>query len=379
MDKPTILQISTIWVPTGPNITYAGTERVVRYLDSVYTKQGYKSIVAAPGNSEVDGELFTTVPTSVWDLTGANGERNIVRDDNLYTAHHKRILDLILQEGEFSGGETPRIDIVHDHPGTSLLASRQYSERGANVRAPILTTLHGKVVLDEKNLRKYQLWRELQLSGRPVYFNAISQSQRAKFEDFVDIADVIYHGLPLERFPFEDEKGDYLFSMGRICEIKGNDVAIEVAKRTGMRLVLAGEVHSPDMPFFKERIEPYIDGDQIRFIGPLTDEQKVEWYKRATAFLMPIKWSEPFGLVMIEAMACGTPVIAFNQGSVPEVIEHGKTGFVTETLEEMVWSVKHLSSISPYACRARVEENFSIEEEAKNYLNLYKRIIQESD
>lgn len=377
MKNSTILQVSTIWVPTGPEITYAGTERVVRYLDSVYTKRGYNSIVAAPGDSEVDGELFTTVPKSVWDLSSESGERNTSRDDALYNTHHRKILDLILQEGGFVGEHSRKIDIVHDHPGTSLLSSQQYKERGENIDIPILTTLHGKVSLDKKNLDKYKLWHSLQEEKKPVYFNAISNSQKAKFEDFVDITDVIYHGLPLDKFPFQEEKGDYLFSMGRICEIKGNDIAIEVAKRTKMKLVIAGEVHTPDIPFFREKIKPHIDGDQIKYIGPVNDEQKVEWYKNAAGFLMPIKWSEPFGLVMIESMACGTPVIAFNQGSVPEVIEDGKTGFITENLEEMIGAVGNIQSISPRECRKRVEEKFDIEQEAENYLNLYNKLINE--
>ncbi len=370
-DKLKIFQISTPYIALSPEMKYGGTERVILYLDEQFVKGGHSSIVAAPRESRIAGELLSTVPSGSWRVN-EEGIMRTPKDRSQYTETHEREIVNFLSKNE-------EIDIVHDHM-SNFLISGEYFERGQQIRAPILTTLHVPYLNLSPEI--YGAWRRIKTEGRKVFFNAISQSQKRHFEKKVDVCDVIYHGIPLDRFPFEEKKSDYLFSLGKISYKKGQHIAIEVAKKTGMRLIIAGEIQDREEIYFREMIEPNIDGDQIRFIGSLNDQEKVEWYKNALVFLMPINWEEAFGLVMIESMACGTPVIAFNRGSVPEIVKHGKTGFVVDTsrgadyeLEEMVRAVNRIGEIKPADCRRHVEEEFSIEEEARNYIELYRRII----
>jgi glycosyltransferase involved in cell wall biosynthesis len=223
---------------------------------------------------------------------------------------------------------------------------------------------------------------------------------------------MIYHGIPLEDFDFHKNKSNYLFSLGRICPKKGQHIAVKVAKETGIPLILAGEINSAHNSYWKETIEPYltfsitrvpemeqedykqdlieklnegdliIDQKEIMFIGNLTDKQKVPFYKNARSFIMPIQWQEPFGLTMIESMACGTPVIATNFGSVLEVVKNNETGIIINSsndegrnLELIIEAIKNIQYIDPVKCRMHVEENFSAEQEAKNYLKLYQKIL----
>jgi glycosyltransferase involved in cell wall biosynthesis len=368
-----ILQVSTITIPVSPRIRYGGTERVVSYLDREYEELGYNSIVAAPGNSEVKGELLITLPKTIWPETEKNFRREIINTKQHYEEHHKIIINYLLREN-------CNIDIVHDHTG-HLISSKAYKEKGYKINKPILITLHGQVSLDEDNER-YDAWRKAHKSNN-IYFNAISQSQKRDFESVgINICEVVYHGIPLNKFPFKENKSDYLFSLGRICPEKGQHLAIEIAKRARIPLIIAGELHSVNNRYYEERIKPNLRKGQIEFIGVLNDKEKAGWYKNAKGFIMPIQWPEPFGLVMIEAMACGTPVVAFDRGSVKEVIKDGETGFVIketgnkeQDLEKMVNAVKNIGSINPEDCRKHVEKNFSIKKEAREYLSLYQNLI----
>ena len=370
-----ILQIAPIGLPVRPDITYGGTERVISYWGEVYTEMGHDSLVAATGDSEVCGELIETIPRSTWNL-GKNGQskRKVVSDPNSYNQHYIKCIEALLNNKD--------IDIVHDHPGAGLIISKEYEKVMNQIDIPLLMTLHG--AFEENNSELYKTWSEVSDKSQRIHFNAISQSQRKEFERAgIGVESVVYHGIPIDRFTPVTDKSDYLFTIGRISPEKGQHLSIEIAKRTGRNLVIAGEVHSFDDAYWREMIEPHIDGDQIQFVGPKTDEEKIPLYQNAAAFIFPLQWSEPFGLIMIEAMACGTPVIAYSRGSVPEVVKDGETGFVIketgnkeEDLEAMVQAVNNIGSISPVACRKRVEDNFSIRQEAENYLRIYGRIIE---
>ena len=360
-----ILQISPIGLPVHPDILYGGTERVIGFLDKEYVRRNYDSIVAAPGDSQVSGTLLDTIPKSIWN-SEKNGSRQIKRGRDINEEHYKVIFDYL-----FNGGGD--VDIIHDHPGAGILSSKPYEKKSSELKMPILITLHG--ALSKKSSEKYKKWGQLQEQNRGIFFNVLSKSQKEQFKKYVDICDVIYHGLPLEKFQSEEKPGDYLFSLGKISYEKGQDIAIDVAKKTGLKLIIGGEVHSVDKSYFKEKIKPYIDDDQIKYVGALNDKQKVGLYKNALAFLMPIRWEEPFGLVMIESMACGTPVIAFNRGSVPEVIGDGNNGYVVNNIKQMVRAVKNVEKISRKKCRDTVEKRFSIQKEADNYLRLYKKLM----
>jgi glycosyltransferase involved in cell wall biosynthesis len=217
---------------------------------------------------------------------------------------------------------------------------------------------------------------------------------------------VIHHGVDVEDYPFKTNPGeqDYLFTIGRITQDKGQDKAIEIAKKTGSRLILAGNVQNKekDRAFFKtleksfdlvtDAGKPFADGEyyekvmkpildsdnQIIYIGEVDSAQKRLWYRHAQATLFPIQWGEPFGLVLIESMACGTPVLALNKGSVPEIVIHEKTGFVVDTTDEMIEAVKKINLIDPSDCRTHVKDNFSIASMAGKYLELYQQILEES-
>lgn len=165
---------------------------------------------------------------------------------------------------------------------------------------------------------------------------------------------------------------DYLFFLGRIEDIKGAHEAIQVALATGENLVLAGNIEKSHIPYFEAKVKPYIDGKQIKYIGLVDDEQKRHWFQGAKAMLFPIKWEEPFGIVMAEALACGVPVLAFNRGSTPEVIEKGVTGYLCNSIEEMILAVVKIPSLSRQNCRLSAENRFSQEVIAKQYLNLYQ-------
>jgi glycosyltransferase involved in cell wall biosynthesis len=183
----------------------------------------------------------------------------------------------------------------------------------------------------------------------------------------------------MDRFDFQETVPDEapLVFLGRIAPVKGTHRAVRVAQKTGRRLVIAGNV--PDDPngqtYFEDEVEPHVDGDQIRYVGPVDDEEKNELLGRSAAFLMPIDWEEPFGIVMAEAMACGTPVIGTRRGSVPEVVTEGETGFVCDSVDEMASAVERISSLDRTACRRRCETHFSARAIVDAYLNLYESHI----
>jgi len=369
-----ILQISTPNLPISNDMTYGGTERVIRDLDYCYMETGHNSMVAAPGDSNIKGRLVPTLKKSTWgSKISKNGRRETITDNTAKDEHLRMALEFIL------GGET--IDVVHDHPGTGLIASEQYQRRIAETNIPILTTLHRAV---ESSPRMYQEIGRLQREGESkISVVAISEDQKRRFEGFLNVDTVIYHGLRLNDFMFRENKDDYLLSLGRIASSKGQHVAIQVAKRLRRKLVIAGEVHEPDVEYFEKEVRPHIDEDQIKFIGSLNDQEKAPWYAGASAFLMPISWDEPFGLVMIEAMASGTPVVAFDKGAVREIVDDGKTGFIIPTtdspeqdLEAMVAATRRVHTLKPQDCRAEVEKRFTIEREAERYIKIYRTIIK---
>jgi glycosyltransferase involved in cell wall biosynthesis len=172
-----------------------------------------------------------------------------------------------------------------------------------------------------------------------------------------------------------EKSKDYLFFLGRIEDIKGAHEAIQVAKATGEKLILAGNIEQAHIAYFNEKVKPYIDGKQIRYVGLVDDEQKRRWLQGAKAMLFPIKWEEPFGIVMAEALACGVPVLAFNRGSVPEVIEEGKTGFICSTLDEMIASIQGIPLLKRENCRRYAETRFSQKEISAQYLALYQKLV----
>jgi len=248
-------------------------------------------------------------------------------------------------------------DLLHSHYDFMALT---YSRL---VNTPVLTTIHG--FSSPKIMPVYYKYRD-------NYFVSISDSDRAEGLNYVD---TVYNGIDTELYPLQEERGGALVAYGRIHPEKGFHLAIDVAKKSGWRLIIAGIIQ--DQAYFDEQIEPYIDGDQISFVGPVDVPGKNELFSQAAAVLHLNTIPERFGLVMAESNCAGVPVIAMDLGSCREVIAHGETGFVVQDVDEAVESLKRLPEIDSKACRRRVEEKFSIASMVSGYEEAYRRILEE--
>lgn len=378
-----VLQVSTLNRPIRQDIGYGPIETVIYNIDKGLHELGPRSIVACSGDSRIVGEHYTTIEDSF---------REYCSDD---TVAHRRGMQrhLVMSLERARRGD---IDLVHLHDP----AMTEYVFSGmSGSPVPVVMTLH--VPAEEEG--SFTRWNETLTPSSAVYFVPISAYQREQNHGLVNMQAVIHHGLDPEEFPYAGRAGKqgYLFSIGRITRDKGQDKAIEIAKRTGLRLILAGNVQNKaeDREFFKG-LEPSIDlmadadrpvagGDyreqvmgpilasdkQIIYIGEINSAQKKLWYRHARATLFPIQWGEPFGLVLIESLACGTPVVAFRRGSVPEIILHGKTGFVVDSIDEMAAAVSRVHTIDPGECRRHVMDHFSIAVMAGKYATLYRSIL----
>jgi len=230
-----------------------------------------------------------------------------------------------------------------------------------------VATLHGRLDLPELH-PVYDEYRDM-----PVV--SISRAQRAPLPA-LNWQGVVHHGLPAERYRFQPDRGDYLAFLGRISPEKRVDRAIDIATRAGLPLRIAAKVDRADREYFENVIEPLLDVPGVEYLGEIGDEEKSDFLGNARALLFPIDWPEPFGLVMIEAMACGTPVIAYRNGSVPEVVEHGATGFIVERREDAISAVDRVDSLSRSRCRETFERRFTAQRMASDYLHLYERLAE---
>src|SRR5216110_125506 len=250
-------------------------------------------------------------------------------------------------------------DVIHFHTGYLHFAVSRH------LPVPHVTTLHGR--LDMLDLvRVFDRFRDV-----PVI--SISDSQREPVPR-VNWQATIYHGLPNDLFRFYPDRGDYLAFLGRISPEKGADRAIEIAKRVDMPLKIAAKVDRADRRYFKRVVEPLLNDSYVEWVGEISDQQKNEFLGNAYALLFPIDWPEPFGLVMIEAMACGTPVIDYDRGSVPEVMEDGITGFVVSEIEQAVEAVGRVRDLSRARCCEVFEQRFTASRMASDYINVYTRL-----
>jgi glycosyltransferase involved in cell wall biosynthesis len=335
-----IAQAAPLFESVPPQL-YGGTERVVSYLTEELVRQGHEVTLFASGDSVTAANLV------------ACSERSLRLDPGSIdaTAHHVVMMEKIARmRGEF--------DVIHYHI--------DYIHFPISRRSPVphVTTLHGR--LDIPDL--VPLYREF--PDMPVV--SISDSQRAPLH-WVNWVDTVYHGLPPDLYSYRSRPGKYLAFLGRISPEKRADRAIRSAKSVGMELRIAAKVEDVDRKYFEEEIEPHLDDPLIQFVGEIGEREKDVFLGNAYALLFPIDWPEPFGLVMIEAMACGTPVIAYRQGSVPEVMVDGETGFIVED-EDAEEAVKRVAGLSRARCREVFEERFTAERMALDYVSIYERI-----
>jgi len=351
------LRIAQVAPPfeTVPPAGYGGTERVVSVLTEELVRRGHDVTLFASGDSRTKANLVPIVPRALW------------RQDpptNDFAAHRASLFGKLLQHLD-------DFDVVHSHldyHGLGLAGLCQ---------APFVATLHGR--LDIPNLlATYRAFAELPLVS-------ISNAQRRPLANANWIA-TVHHGIDLCSFDFSDTPGDYLAFLGRISPDKGLDVAIRVARRAGRRLIIAARpplafADDPearcDRAYYEETIKPLLREPGIELIGEVAGPQKSALLRGALGLLFPIRWPEPFGLVMPEALACGTPVVAFGEGSVPEVISHGVTGFVCDLEEEIVAAVDRLPDIDRRRCRLEAEQRFSPSAMAAAYERVYARLVAE--
>lgn len=338
-----ILEIAPLWEPVPP-IAYGGTEAVVALLVEQLVRQGHDVTLWASGDSRTSARLRSCTPVSLRTATG-------IPFKNLHTCQHAA---LALKEGR-------DFDIVHNHAGEDVMAISHLLPD-----VPVLTTMHCLITDDTKFI--WDLYEH--------HYNCISWSQRRLMpETGGRFAGVVYNGIDISSFPFQmDKDGDLLF-LSRISPEKGPHLAIEVARRTGRRLVMAGKVDDKDRSFYREVVEPLVDGERVLFLGEADWKMKRELYQSASCVLMPITWDEPFGLVMPEAMACGTPVIVFNRGAAGEIVAHGETGFVVNGVDEMAAAVDQVRWIDPAYCREYVHRRFDASVMAERYVELYESVL----
>ena len=338
-----IAQVSPLYESVPPKL-YGGTERVVSYLTEELVRQGHEVTLFASGDSETSAALEAVVEQSL------RLAPNVI--DPL--AHHFVLLEKVFRR-------VADFDIVHFHIDyLHFPLSRLYLE-------PNVTTLHGR--LDIPDLQP--LYREYE--DMPVV--SISYDQRRPIPNARWVGNV-YHGLPADLFRFRPEPGAYLAFLGRISPEKRVDRAIEVAKRVGMPLKIAAKVDKADEEYYEVEIKPLLDHPLIEYIGEIGEREKDEFLGNAYALMFPIDWPEPFGLVLIEALATGTPVVAFEQGSVPELLRDGVGGFIVNSLEEAVEATKRVADLDRAQCRREFEERFTAERMARDYVTIYQAAIQ---
>jgi glycosyltransferase involved in cell wall biosynthesis len=338
-----IAQVAPLYESVPPKL-YGGTERIVSYLTEELVRQKQNVTLFASGDSVTKARL---VPITEQALR-LQGSR--IQDP---LAHHIRLVELALREAD-------QFDILHfhlDHLHFPLVRRSQ---------SVAVTTLHGR--LDIPDLAP--LFQEF--SEMPVV--SISNSQREPLS-WLNWCGTIYHGLPEDLYDFVETPGDYLAFLGRICPEKGLDRTIEIAEKAGRKLKIAAKVDPVDREYFSREIEPLLSRPFIEFVGEIGEPAKGEFLGNAAALLFPIDWPEPFGLVMIEALACGTPVIAFDSGSVPEIIENGATGFVVSNIDEAASAVERISTLNRWKCREAFEQRFSASRMASDYLDIYRWLV----
>lgn len=338
-----IAMLSPPWIPVPPS-GYGGIEWVVSLLVEELVARGHDVTLFATGESKTSAEL-----RYVFEVGPVEKMHRALPYAMHVGAAFRRIA------AEEAAGRP--YDLIHDH--TAWLAL----QFGPLVRAPIVHTLHGAATEEER-----PFFRQVRDHAT---FVAVSHYQTTTFTE-IEITAVVPNAVDLASFPLRKDKEDYLLCLGRIARDKNQAVAIEVAKRLGIPIVLAGKVDAgADTEYFDQAVRPHIDGQLVRFEGEVPDHRKRELFAGARALLFPIEWPEPFGLVMIEAMACGTPVVATPFGAVPEVVDSGVTGFIVRDVDEMVKAVERLDEIDPEACRAHVEARFSPAAMTDGYERVY--------
>jgi glycosyltransferase involved in cell wall biosynthesis len=337
-----IAQISPLFESVPPRL-YGGTERIVHYLTEELVRQGHAVTLFASGDSSTSAEL---VPGCARALRFQGAIDPI--------AHHILMLEKAFQRCH-------DFDVVHSH-----LEYLPYPLARRHPHLPVISTLHGRLDLPDL-VPLYQEFRDM-----PVV--SISDSQRSPLP-WINWHGTVHHGLPSGLYSFHADPGRYLAFLGRVSPEKGVERAIGIAVRAGIPLKLAAKVDNQDREYFLSRVQPLLDHPLVEFIGEIGEDRKGEFLGNALALMFTIDWPEPFGLVMIEALACGTPIIAWNRGSVPEVMEDGVTGYIVRDEDEAMAALARVPGLDRASCRRHFQERFTAERMASDYLDVYRRAV----
>lgn len=339
-----IAQVAPL-IESVPPRAYGGTERVVHYLTEALVDLGHEVTLFASGDSQTSARLVPVVDRAL--------RLNPSRPDPVIW--HTLMVDRVRQL-------TASFDVIHFHIDVlHLPVATQWA-------TPTLTTLHGR--LDLPDLQP--LYRHFQ--GHPLV--SISNAQRSPLP-WANWLATVYHGLPLDLYRFHPRAEDYFAFVGRISPEKRCDRAIEIAAACGLPIRIAAKVDPADRAYYEERIEPLLDHPLVTFVGEIGEEAKNDFIGNARALLTPIDWPEPFGLVIIEALACGTPVIAYGQGAIPELIDDGRTGFIVHDQEQAIAAARRVHRLDRAHCRADFERRFAAPVMAANYLDFYRELAQQ--
>jgi glycosyltransferase involved in cell wall biosynthesis len=339
-----IAQVAPLYEAVPPQ-AYGATERVIYHLTEELVRRGHHVTLFATADSTTSAELVALCRRGLW------------RDANVWDTltHHVRELEAVAQRAA-------RFDIIHFHgdPLHFPLARR--------LPCVHLTTMHGQLLPMDHG----PLFREF--SEAPLV--SISDDQRRSVPE-ANWQATIHHGLSHDAFPLNETPRDYLLFLGRMLPQKRPDLAIEIAKRAGLPLKIAAKVHPGEMSYFREQIAPLIERNKhfVDYLGEAGGAQRVDLLANARALLFPAQWPEPFGMVMIEAMACGTPTIAFRCGAVPEIIEDGVTGFIVDGIDSAVQALARVDELSRRRCRTAFEAHFTSARMAADYVSVYERLL----
>lgn len=344
MKKLRIAQLAPLWIPIPPR-TYGGIELMLAELTEELVRRGYDMTLFASGDSKTSAKFIPVIERAIW-------------LDHELKNQHAPVMRMIKEVFD----RFHKFNIIHNHFNFFMFPLSLHPDCPR-----FLDTVHRPI--DKECAEAMKAYRKIK-------FVAISEDHKKSMEEFgVPVCGVVYNGIDPGRYEFNNSPGDYLLYLSRLNKEKGVLTAIEVAKAAGQKLIVAGNsAGNAEWSFFLHEIQPRLNDENVCFRGQVNFQEKIELLKNAKALLFPIDRREPFGLVMIEAMACGTPVIGFRKGSVPEVIEHNKTGFVVDTNEEMAKAIERLPAIDRKACRRRVEKEFSLKQMVDKYEMIYEKL-----
>ncbi len=349
MKKLKIAQLAPLWEPVPPK-KYGGTEMLIELVTNELVKRGHDVTLFAAGNSKTKAKLKSVFPKSLLEekVDWYHRSQNLINAANAVK-------------------NADKFDVIHNYAGDNAMFFSDIS------KTPMLTTLCN--VLPDPKQPKSDEYITYNYYARKTNFVSISFNQRIHTDIKFNYAGTVYCGIDVNKFIFNPKPKNYLAWLGRIHQGKGLAEAVDVSGKSKSQLIIAGNVTCQSDEDYFNGVKPKIDGKKIKYIGEVGPAKKNELLGNAKAVLFPTKWEEAFGFVMIEAMACGTPVIAFNKGSVPEVIKHNKTGFIVKNEKEMVEAIEKIDKINRADCRKHIENNFTVEKMVDGYERIYGKII----